>query len=313
MAGIRKKVKLSLDEARLLVLGAQILLGFQYRAFLEPAFSRLPVLSQDMRLASLGLMLATMLMLMWPISFHEIVEDGDLTPRLLHFATLVTGMALLPFALALGIDIYTVGQKLGGYQVGIVTGSVSAIVAIFFWYGWEYAARPRRTEADNMRTAEYERTSLDEKIDTVLTECRVVIPGAQALLGFQLIAVLMEGFDRLARSSQYIHLASLLLITLSAIFLMAPAAYHRIVEHGEDTARLWHFARAMLLAAMATLAAGVAGESYVVIRQVTHTVIGSIWSAGAILVIFYALWFGYTAYKRFGTTKNRAHHATSGQ
>jgi hypothetical protein len=300
MADIKKKTKLSLDEARLLVLGAQILLGFQYRAFLESGFARLPLLSQHLRLASLGLMLTTMLLLMWPITFHELVEDGQLTPRLLRFATSLMSLALLPFAAALGIDIYTVGQKLGGYRTGIVTGMGIAVAAICFWYVWEYLEYATRERgAHNMSQNKPEPTPLDEKIDTVLTECRVVIPGSQALLGFQLVAVLMEGFDHLPHSSQYTHLASLLLITLSVILLMAPAAYHRIVERGENTARLWRFARAMLLAAMAALAAGVASESFVVVQHVTHAFAGSIWCAGVILMIFYALWFGFTGYKRF--------------
>lgn len=34
-------------------------------------------------------------------------------------------------------------------------------------------------------------------MEEVLTECRMVLPGAQALLGFQLAIVLMEAFDRL--------------------------------------------------------------------------------------------------------------------
>src|SRR5437870_2089821 len=93
MAEFHQKARLSLDESRLLVLGAQILLGFQYRAFVEHDFNRLPPLSQNLRLISLGLMLATILMLMWPITFHEIVETGELTPRLLRFATGVMSIA----------------------------------------------------------------------------------------------------------------------------------------------------------------------------------------------------------------------------
>ena len=46
--------------------------------------------------------------------------------------------------------------------------------------------------------------------------------------------MLMDGFDRLPPSSRFVHLASLLLILLSTILLMSPAAYHRIVS-GEDT------------------------------------------------------------------------------
>ena len=63
----------------------------------------------------------------------------------------------------------------------------------------------------------------------------MVLPGAQALLGFQLIAMLMENFEKLPSASQYLHLVSLFLIAVSIILLIAPAAYQRRVEEGEDT------------------------------------------------------------------------------
>src|SRR5205085_11902716 len=108
-------VKLSLDEARMLVLGAQILLGFEYRTFLEKGFDELPTLSQDLRLVSLVAILLTMLLLMWPASYHQPVEDGEAPRGAQPFSTLVMCWALLPFALALGIDIYVVAQKVAGY------------------------------------------------------------------------------------------------------------------------------------------------------------------------------------------------------
>jgi hypothetical protein len=58
----------------------------------------------------------------------------------------------------------------------------------------------------------------------------MVLPGAQALLGFQLAIMVLEGFDQLPPASQRVHLASLALMVLSTILLMAPAAYHRLVE-----------------------------------------------------------------------------------
>src|SRR5438105_12684907 len=114
MADTSEKVKLAFDEARLLVLGLQILLGFQFRAFLEPGFQRLPPISQNLWLVSLALMLLAMLLLMCPAAFHEIVERGDLTPRVLRFTMRVMGWALLPFGLAIGIDLYTVAQRASG-------------------------------------------------------------------------------------------------------------------------------------------------------------------------------------------------------
>ena len=48
-------------------------------------------------------------------------------------------------------------------------------------------------------------TPLHVKIEQMLTEARVILPGAQALLGFQLAVVLTQAFDRLPPSSKTLH------------------------------------------------------------------------------------------------------------
>jgi hypothetical protein len=138
-------------------------------------------------------------------------------------------------------------------------------------------------------------TDLSTRIKQVLTEARVVLPGAQALLGFGFAAVLMESFSQLPRISQYVHLASLALIGLSIVFLMAPAAYHRIVEGGEDTPRVHSFASAMILAAMFTLGLGIAGDFYLVLEKVLKSQALAVFAAGLAVAFFYGLWFGFTA------------------
>jgi hypothetical protein len=45
-----------------------------------------------------------------------------------------------------------------------------------------------------------------------LTELRVILPGAQALFGFQVSAVLIESFDRLSSTSRTAHLASMVFV-----------------------------------------------------------------------------------------------------
>src|SRR5579884_2290720 len=255
MVKLNDYIKLSLDEARMLVLGAQILLGFEYRTFLESGFDKLPVLSQHLRIMSLSLILLTMLLLMWPASFQQIVEDGEATKSVQQFTTSVMCWALLPFAVALGLDIYTVVEKVTGYAAGIAGGGAAAASALFAWYVWEYIQRRRIGNREHVMhqhdQTESGGTKLFDMINYILTEARVVIPGAQALLGFQLIAVMTDGFDKLASSSKYVHLASLGLIAASTILLMTPAAYHRIVEQGEISQRLWRHSRRMLMSGMA--------------------------------------------------------------
>jgi hypothetical protein len=77
-------------------------------------------------------------------------------------------------------------------------------------------------------------TSLNERINQMLAEARVVLPGVQALLGFQLISVISQSFEKLPASSKLVHAVSLGCITVAVILLMAPAAYHRIVFSGQD-------------------------------------------------------------------------------
>ncbi len=108
----------------------------------------------------------------------------------------------------------------------------------------------------------------------------------------------MEGFTKLPLSSQYVHMASLAMIGIATILLMTPAAYHRIVEDGEETMRFYNFASRIILWSMVPLAAGVAGDFFVVIRKVTHSTQFSITFAAASLVLCYGAWFGYTFYRR---------------
>ena len=65
-------------------------------------------------------------------------------------------------------------------------------------------------------------TTESEKINYVLTEARVVLPGAQALLGFQLAIVLTSAFAELSHMSKTIHLMALLSIAFSTILFDDP-------------------------------------------------------------------------------------------
>ena len=70
-----------------------------------------------------------------------------------------------------------------------------------------------------------EKVSLDSAAKHILEECRMVLPGIQALFGFQLIAVFNERFDgKLSGPQQDLHFAAIALVTLAVAIVMAPAA-----------------------------------------------------------------------------------------
>ena len=119
-----------------------------------------------------------------------------------------------------------------------------------------------------------------------------MLPGAQALFGFQLAITLMESYERLPGSSKDMHLFSTCAIASVIIFLMAPPAYHRIVDRGEDTERFHQFASWMVLAAMVVLPVGFAGDLWVVVRKQTGSLAAANLSAAATLAAFYGVWFG---------------------
>ncbi len=60
---------------------------------------------------------------------------------------------------------------------------------------------------------EKEKLPLSKAVEFVLDECRMVLPGIQALLGFQLIVVFNPGFDqKLTAFDQRLHLLAIGLI-----------------------------------------------------------------------------------------------------
>jgi len=284
----------------MLVLGASVFLGFQYRAPFETGFDSLPTASQYLKVAGLLLLLLSITLIMSPGAYHRIVWQGNDSPDVHDFTTSVMDFALLPLLLALGIDFYAVAGKFVGSTGGVLVGTLITTTALLFWYGPGLIWRKKNSKSrkKTKQGAEMEKTPLKDRVEQVLTEARVVLPGVQALLGFQLATILMEGFDKLPQSSKYIHLISLILMGLCVILLMTPAAYHRIVERGEDTESFHRVASALLLVTMIPLPMGICGDLFVVLRKVTNSISLSLGVALLTLVFFYALWFGFPGYRR---------------
>ena len=309
MTKIKDKVKNALDEARMLVLGAQVLVGLQFRSIFEKGFDSLPFVSQALKLAGLGLMLVAIGLLISPSSYHRLVEGGEDTHEIHRYTSKMMGWALLPFSLGLGIDLYVATQKIIGWKSGAAAGLLGTLVAASFWYGLEFYMRRERADEigelkkegemeDEKGGRQDKGTKLSDKIKHALTECRVVLPGSQALLGFQFIVVLSESFDKLPAASKYVHLGCLGLNALAIVLLMTPAAYHRIVERGEETEHFHRFASKILVAALVPLALALAADVYVVVQKVSDSQLLSVVSALVILAIFWELWFGLTLYRR---------------
>src|SRR5215212_4266192 len=144
MAKIKNKVENALDEARMLVLGAQVLVGFQFRSVFEPGFDSLPL--QLLKLVGLGLLLVAVGLVISPASYHRLVEGGEDTHEQHRYTSNLMTWALLPFALGLGIDLFVAAQKVLGWKAGAAAGVFGAGVAASFWYVLGFYMRRERAE-----------------------------------------------------------------------------------------------------------------------------------------------------------------------
>lgn len=131
----------------------------------------------------------------------------------------------------------------------------------------------------------------------MLEEARMIVPGIQALFGFQLIAVYNATFhERLDRAHQLIHLVSICWIALAMGLVMTPAAYHRQAERGWVTPRLARIASRLLQAALACLALGAGLDVYLIGFLVLGDTTWAAAIAAGVVAALGIMWFGYPCF-----------------
>ena len=312
MTELRQKIKNAVNETRMLVLGSQILLGFQLQSAFRDGFDELPRRDRYADVAALALMLVALVTLIAPSSFHRIVEGGEDSGRMHRFASVMATVALLPFAFSFGINLLIAFDRIYGGASGIAAGIVALGVALSSWYGFGWMRRRKlgqRERAMAQRQSDRRaRTPLAIKVEQMLIEARVILPGAQALLGFQLAIVVSRSFDALGAGTKLVHLSGLGLVTLAVILLMAPAAYHRLVYAGEDTEEFHKMGSHAVTAATIPLALGIAADVFVVVSKVLGSLPLALVGAGATAAGFVGLWHIYPLILRARADAARAAH-----
>jgi Family of unknown function (DUF6328) len=135
------------------------------------------------------------------------------------------------------------------------------------------------------------RESLEEEATHATDEARMVLPGVQAILGFQLIAVFNQRFQDLSEGRQVLHLAAFLSLALAMTLIMAPAAYHRQAERGCVTRRFVDFASLLLTLSLVPLTVGVVIDTYLLVWLIVGRELPGIAVASATLVVLVVFWF----------------------
>jgi hypothetical protein len=296
-----RKVKMALDETRLLVLGIQVLLGFQFQVFFQNRFPQLSSASKAICAAGLALQTLSLGLLIIPSMEHRLVEAGSSSKRLVRATSFYATIGLIPFSLNLGLAGYVVLEQHFGWFTGIVSGAALTLASAFAWFGLEMFHRENAAmpEANG-------NTPLTTKVEQVLTEARVIIPGAQALFGFQFIAMLTAGFDQLSQGSKIVHAIALGLVAMNVILLMTPAALHRLSFDGDDSESFFRAASTLVTVAPLFLAAGIAAESYVVLGKVTENRLAAAGYAAASFAVLIGFWYALPLIARWRNANRKA-------
>jgi hypothetical protein len=290
---MQRKLKTALDETRMLMMGSQILFGFQLEAVFHERFAALDEGRKALTAIATLLMAVTIGVLIAPSCRHRLLEAGEASPTMLKMTTRCAAIALLLFAASLGCDLVVVlGADLGAVA-SIAAGLIVMALAAGIWFALALVLRRTRSKEAPMERLHHEKLGITTKIEQMLTEARVILPGAQALFGFQLIVMLTPAFAGLPRDAKLVHAGALLCVALTIVLLMAPAAIHRLSFDGEDTPRMLRFGSGLVTAALLPLSLGLAGDIYVAVGHSLDSEALGIATALAILTLLLGIWYAW--------------------
>ena len=137
--------------------------------------------------------------------------------------------------------------------------------------------------------------TLEEEATHTTDEARMLLPGVQAILGFQLMAVTNQRFTLFSAGEQILYLAAFVLLALAMALIMAPAAYHRQVERGKVTRRFVELSSNFLTLAMLPLTIAFAIDTYLVARLILEDRTMAAVIAAVVALVLAGLWYGLPA------------------
>jgi hypothetical protein len=136
------------------------------------------------------------------------------------------------------------------------------------------------------------RESLEEEATHLGGEARMLLPGVQTFLGFQLMSVFNQRFELFSRHEQLLHYAAFLVVAVTMGLMMAPAAYHRQAERDRISRRFVDMSSWMLSLAMLPFIAGVCLDTYLLGRLIIGgNRLPALLAALGLCAVLSGLWF----------------------
>jgi hypothetical protein len=139
---LEKRAEAAIQESRMVLPGIQTLFGFQLIAGFNQGFRQLGPLDQHLHYVSLIFTALAIAIIMTPAAYHRIVEQGSVSLFFVRLISWLIAAAMVPLAIALGLEIYVVGTIILGDR-GLSAGIAAAVVATFamLWFAFPFAMR----------------------------------------------------------------------------------------------------------------------------------------------------------------------------
>jgi Family of unknown function (DUF6328) len=286
---LTSRLAIAIDELRVQMLSTEVLFGFQLQSTFKEGFSHLSTLARVVDVTSLTCLVLTLAALIGAPAQHRLVENGNASIRILRVTGRLAAVALIFMAIAVSGDAFIVGEYFLGRTVAVVAAALTASAAIGLWFGLTSWLKPKIFPSESLPL--FECPPMHDKIEQMLKEAWVALPGATGIFGFQLSVTLMPDFSLLPGTVQHVHFAALSCVALAIILLMTPGPVHRIAFQGREDSRSHRQGSRLLSLGLAPLAMGIAGDFYVATGKILAY---GPWEAAAAAVIFFVLvsaWF----------------------
>lgn len=146
--------------------------------------------------------------------------------------------------------------------------------------------------APSLPSDKTEAISPHDAVEFILQEARMILPGIQALFGFQLIVVFHPTFDdKLVQPERLVHLLAIVLTIISIGLLMAPAAYDRQTGPGSTSTKFIRLATNLITWGLVPLMLSMVLDFYLIARVITENFIAALAGALFSLLFLSMLWF----------------------
>lgn len=286
---LHSRLEFAITELRVQMLSTEVLFGFQLQGTFREEFSHLSPVARALDVLALTSLIVTLAALIAAPAQHRIVERGNATRRILEMIGWLSGIALVSWAVTFGCDGFIVSEYFLGRPVAILAAVGAFASAMGMWFllpklcgqpGMPHEALP-----------DFEELSLREKINQMLREAWVALPGATGLFGFQLTVTALADFSLLPTAVQRIHFLATAMVGAAIIILITPGQLHRVAYKGRDDNRSHDAGTRLLSGALAPLAVGVSADYYVAVGKIIGYGASVRFAAELILVLLLSVWY----------------------